>query len=277
MEHNIPVLKIEAENLPSAWEQAVMLCWEKGISIKTEYDKPEDPASKDCTMIVVVQDPFSEPRIHKGFPGGLEDLEIYLQEVVLGVHDHWINPDEGMWTYTYHKRLFGFENELKTKTVDQIAYIVDKLVEAGYSRRAQAITWNVMTDPPTTDPPCLQRVWCRVIQHDGKLFLNMNTHWRSRDAFKAAYMNMFALTGLQRYIAEEISQRIRKNVLIGRYVDISDSFHVYGSYFEDFKKFIELQNSKTFEQRTWDSSFAKPMFDEAKEKLANDPDFQRSK
>ena len=30
----------------------------------------------------------------------------------------------------------------------------------------------------------------------GQLSLNMNTHWRSRDAYKAAYMNVFALTDL---------------------------------------------------------------------------------
>ena len=59
-------------------------------------------------MIMVINQPFSEPRIHLGFPGGPEDLEKYRQEVVFGIHDHWINPKEGKWTYTYHDRLFNY-------------------------------------------------------------------------------------------------------------------------------------------------------------------------
>ena len=111
MEGDIPVLKVEGQTLPEAWEKAVIETWNNGIDIKTEYDKEADPPSRDCTMIMVVHNPMAEPRIHRAFPGGLEDLEIYTQEVVDGVHDHWINPEEGKWTYTYHKRLFGYEVE----------------------------------------------------------------------------------------------------------------------------------------------------------------------
>ena len=81
--------------MPDTWERAVMITWEKGLVIKTEYDKPNDPPSRDCTMVMVVKRPMDEPRIHRAFPAGLEDLEVYRQEVVEGVHDHWINPEEG--------------------------------------------------------------------------------------------------------------------------------------------------------------------------------------
>src|SRR3989338_7213590 len=104
----IPVLLIEGNTLPEAWEKAVIATWGKGLAIKTEYDKPADPPSKDCTMVMAVHHPMSEPRIHRAFPGGLEDLEIYRQEVVEGVHDHWINPEEGKWTYTYHQRMSDY-------------------------------------------------------------------------------------------------------------------------------------------------------------------------
>ena len=70
----IPVLKIEEENLPLAWEKAVLSTWEKGEDLKTEYDKPKDLPSKDCTMIIVVHSPLKEPRIHPAFPRGLGDL-----------------------------------------------------------------------------------------------------------------------------------------------------------------------------------------------------------
>ncbi len=266
MSANIPTLFVRGKNLPEAWEKAVLECWHHGVAIKTEYDKPEDPPSKDCTMMLVVEDPFAEPRIHRAFPGGLEDLEIYRQEVVDGVHDHWIAPEEGKWTYTYHKRLFAYE--IEGEEVDQINYLIEKLSEASYSRRAQAITWNPKEDPPTYDPPCLQRLWCRMLEGErGELVLNMNTHWRSRDAYKAAYMNIFALTDLQRTIAERLSEKLGKPVVLGRYVDIVDSFHIYGSYFTEFEGFLKSVEERTFEQRTWDSAFAEPMFEDGRKRL----------
>jgi thymidylate synthase len=133
MQGLIPTLHVLGKTLPEAWEKAVLACWEKGAAIQTEYDRPGDPPSRDCTMMWVVDDPFLEPRIHRAFPGGLEDLEVYRQEVVEGVHDHWIAPDEGKWTYTYHKRLFAYE--IEGAVIDQVNYIVDKLSRAGHSRR----------------------------------------------------------------------------------------------------------------------------------------------
>lgn len=261
----LPVILVEKDTLPAAWERAVIRTWQEGASIKTEYDKPQDPPSRDATTIMVVRHPFKEPRIHRAFPGGLGDLEVYRQEVVDGIHDHWIAPHEGKWTYTYHQRLFSYN--IEGDFINQIAYIVEKLSEKGYSRRAQAITWNPKIDPPTEDPPCLQRVWFRISKQGNEFSLNMNTHWRSRDAFKAAFMNMFALTALQRLIAERISRRTGKRIEVGRYVDITDSFHIYGSYYEELKGFMEVIEKRDFKDRVWDSSFAEPFFDEARKKL----------
>ncbi|MDI6882885.1 MAG: thymidylate synthase [Patescibacteria group bacterium] len=259
---NIPVLFVQGKTLPETWEKAVVECWEKGAQIRTEYDKPEDPPSRDCTMTMVIEEPFTEPRIHRAFPGSLEDLAIYCQEVVFGAHDEkWLQQ-----TYTYHKRLF--EYEIEGEYIDQINYIVEKLSQVSFSRRAQAITWNAKTDPPTDDPPCLQRVWCRLLEDDkGHYVLNMNTHWRSRDAYKAAFMNIFALTDLQRLISERISEKIGQKVKVGRYLDISDSFHIYGSYFNEFEGFLKTLKSRSFAERTWCSDFAEPFFEEARKKL----------
>lgn len=264
--HGIPILTVEAENLPLAWEKAVLAVWEKGEGIKTEYDKPKDLPSKDCTMIIVVKSPMSEPRIHRAFPGGLEDLEVYRQEVVLGIHDHWINPAEGKWTYTYHKRLFDYKGE--GGSINQIDLITKKLSETPYSRRAQAITWNVDLDGTADDPPCLQRLWFRIsVAGNGEKVLNMNSHWRSRDAFKASFMNMFALTDLQKVVSEEISMRCGEKIGVGRYADISDSFHIYGSYRKDFKKFLETIRTRSFKERTWNTKFAEPFFKDAGKRL----------
>jgi len=231
------VIKVEGNSIAEVWEKSLISLWKNGIDIKTEYDKPEDPPSKDVTMIMVVKKPFSEPRIHLGFPGGIEDLEKYRQEVVYGIHDNWINPKEGKWTYTYHDRLFNYHlPENSSIKINQIEYLINKISTVPYSRRAQAITWIPFYDPMTYDPPCLQRIWVRLIKIKKDFYLFMNTHWRSRDAYRAAFMNLFGITELQKYIAEKVSEKFGKKVKVGQYVDISDSYHIYGESFDDFKK-----------------------------------------
>jgi len=225
----IPLITVEAESIAEAWENSILALWERGVSMETEYDRSESLPSRDATMILVVRNPLAEPRIHLAFPGGLEDLEKYRQEVVDGVHDDWIDPAEGKWTYTYHDRLVRYRTGKDSlPPVDQLSYIIAKLAEAPHSRRAQAITWIPFSDPETNDPPCLQRIWCRVVRTDKGLRLIMNTHWRSRDASRAAFMNLFGLTALHADLAERLSAAMGTPVLPGRYLDISDSYHIYG-------------------------------------------------
>lgn len=274
---NIPVLTVVEDTIPRAYEKAIKEVWEKGISIRTEYDRPEDPSSKDATVMIAVLEPFGQPRFHRSFADGLGGLAEYVQEVVHGAHDYWVKPVEEIikavesqdtrWTYTYHGRLF--EYMIEGAIVNQIDYIIDKLSQAGHSRRAQAITWNPKLDPPTEDPPCLQRVWGRLCEDgEGGFIFNMNTHWRSRDLFKAWFENVIAITTLMRKIAEGIAERSGKNVRLGRYVDISDSLHIYGSYFREIEgdpekgiqSFFEMLERRSFEERTWSSDFVKPYF-----------------
>ena len=282
---NIPTIHITGRCLPEAWEKAVLAVWEQGVDVKTEYDKPEDPASKDATVMITVQDPFAEPRIHKNFPCGPEELEAYRQEVCDGIHDHWVDPVAGKWTYTYHERLFAYNptDDLSNPNapkpfaaVDQMQCVIDKLSETYYSRRAQAITWQPTADPAMDDPPCLQRLWFRMLKDaQGELVLNMNSHWRSRDLYKAWFMNVYALTDLQRIVAEKISAKIGCPVKVGRYVDITDSLHIYGSYFADAMPELEKMKDGQYETRSWptDHPAFQMMTEEAQEKLAQDPDW----
>jgi thymidylate synthase len=282
---HVPVITVAADCLPEAWEKAVLAVWDQGLAIQTQYDRPGDPPSKDATVMVAVSDPFREPRIHKNFPGGPEELEAYRQEVVDGIHDHWIDPAAGKWTYTYHERLFAYcptadlrnsQSRRPFSKVNQIDYIVDALTACDYSRRAQAITWMPTADPQTDDPPCLQRIWCRLVRDgQGDYVLNMNTHWRSRDLYKAWFMNVYALTDLQRIMAGRIAERIDSPVRVGRYVDISDSLHIYGSYLKDAAVEVEKMRNTPFHQRAWESTY--PAFaymtEQARQNLSQDPDW----
>jgi thymidylate synthase len=93
-------------------------------------------------------------------------------------------------------------------------------------------------------------------------------------------MNAFALTDLQRGIAEQIAERMGRPVHVGSYTDISDSFHLYGSYFAEFEPELKkMRDDPDYTKRAWrsDHPAALMMFEETREKLRKDPDFMRSR
>lgn len=209
-------LHVVADTIAEGWERAVIETWEQGIDIHTQYDKPGDPPSKDITLMLRVPIPFKEPRIHMGgLCMGFEDLEKYRSEVLYGISDFRIGKD---WDYTYHQRVIG-----------QVPHLLKQLKECGYTRRAQLSTWRSSIDQFSTDPPCMQRMWFRIL--DG--LLHMNMHIRSNDAFKAAFPNIWVFTEFQAMIAEQLG------VGVGEYVHVADSFHIYGSYHQEFERFLK--------------------------------------
>ncbi|KKN10136.1 hypothetical protein LCGC14_1039520, partial [marine sediment metagenome] len=53
------VFFISKDNIRDAWLSAIGQVLFNGDNIKTEYDKPEDPPSKDATVLIEISDPFS--------------------------------------------------------------------------------------------------------------------------------------------------------------------------------------------------------------------------
>jgi thymidylate synthase len=266
--NGIPVLHTEGESIARAWENSLIELYKNGCSMKTQYDKPEDPPSKDGTMILTIHDPLSEPMIHKDFPGGPEDLQEYVMEVVEGIKDHLVrkpdDPEDTRWEYTYHQRLFRYDPPGHTP-INQIETMARKLADAPHTRRAQSITWKVWEDNDCYDPPCLQSVWCRIIPQENSPVLSMNVRFRSNDAYKAAFMNIFALVQLQHHIAQLVSGMIGETVRVGRYCHVADSYHIYGSNLEEFEgRFLTALEKRTFEQRTMRYEDLKEMMLEAR-------------
>jgi thymidylate synthase len=244
----------EGEGIAQAWENALVTLYRSGCDVKTQYDKPDDPPSKDATMVVTIGNPAAEPMIHRDFPGGFEELQEYVMEVLDGIKDHCVrdpnDPNDTRWEYTYHQRLFRYEVPTLGST-DQIEHICRQLAETPYTRRAQAITWKVWEDNTCYDPACLQSIWCRIVFEGDRPFLNMNVRFRSNDAYKAAFMNMFALGQLQSRIAARVSELSGLAVELGRYCHMADSFHIYGSNLAEFQaRFLGAIEKRTFEQRT---------------------------
>ena len=84
---SIPVLHVRGQSLAEAYERALAALYQHGGRFATQYDKPGDPLSLDCTLNLTVLDPLSEPMIHKAFPGGIEDLREYVMDCLLYTSD----------------------------------------------------------------------------------------------------------------------------------------------------------------------------------------------
>ena len=59
----IPVLRVEADCIARAWEESLILLHRKGCDLKTQYDKADDPPSKDATMMITITEPLKDPMI----------------------------------------------------------------------------------------------------------------------------------------------------------------------------------------------------------------------
>lgn len=286
---SIPVLNVTGTGVAETWENSLLKLWNYGREIRTEYDRKDkdgnfiDPPSKDCTMMMTVLNPLAEPRFHRCFPGGPADLQEYRMEVIDGIKDHWVDlEDKKKWQYTYHGRLRRYEAYINTKDergdrskvweihrhlihIDQIQKVIDHLAKSPYTRRCQAVTWQPWEDMDSSDPPCLQSCWFRImIDESGQWWLNMNVRFRSRDAYMAAFMNMDACIELMAYVAEKVGEKAGRTVLLGRYCDLSDSYHIYGRNHEQFKReFLASIKNRTFLNRTYQTEDLLGMMEEA--------------
>ncbi len=244
---SIPQLISVGDVLPEAWEKSLVLLKEQGISSRKESYTSESGVDKilEASMKIIIMRPLNEPMIHRGCEG-LMALEEYVQEVLEGIKDEYIGKG---WDYTYHQRLFKYTTT-KEKRLDQINHIIETLSKASFSNRAQAVTWKVEQDTLAEGPPCLQRVWCKII--DDK-YLELHTSWRSRDAYNASFMNMYAMIHLQKLIAKHLG------VKVGQYVDDSDSYHVYDRNVHQFEKLLKtISLSRAQKRSSWaDSSILK--------------------
>ena len=266
--NGIPVLVAEGDCLTRAWENSLIKLYEEGCEISTQYDKPSDPPSKDATMIVTVTDPLAEPMIHRDFPGGFEDLQEYVMEVCEGIKDHWVrdpdDPNDTRWEYTYHQRLFKYE--------------VPTLREPSIRSSRSASSWRrptTLAAPRRLPGRCGKtrtatiRPACRASgagsSHRRAAALSMNVRFRSNDAYKAAFMNMFALVQLQQRIAQRVAELSGREVQLGRYCHMADSYHIYGSNLAEFQaRFLGAMQNRDFAGRTVRYADVKDLMDEAR-------------
>jgi thymidylate synthase len=278
---NIPVITISRRTLAEAYEAALIAVYEKGTRFKTQYDKPDDPQSMDCTLNLTIEEPETDPVIHMAFPGGIDDLKEYVLELK-GFKDHWTKnmniESDHRWEYTYHGRLknYGIWKELVDGRsqdvggfrIDQIQIVVDKLSKQPFTRQAQMITWMPNIDNDCYDPPCLQSLWYRILEdEEGVYWLNCNIRFRSNDAWGASFMNMFGFIQFNReVIAAGIAEKTGRVVKLGRLNWQADSYHIYGKDIRLAKeRLFDRLTEMTLEERTmcFNDDFIREMYDQA--------------
>jgi thymidylate synthase len=202
-------MQIRCKTIAAAHNALCREIFEGGDEIITEdgevtFEYPEP-------VLVIVVEPLAEPRISSICGFGEKAFDKYTHDLLHG--------SENDFAYTYHERLF----EYKTATneymgnINQIESIIYKLNRKPNSRRAQAITWMPSIDINSDNPPCLQRIQCLI--RDGKLHMDVN--FRSNDCLSAFGQNAYALTFLQKMIADELG------VPVGRYTHYITSAHIY--------------------------------------------------
>jgi thymidylate synthase len=284
---NIPVIYAQEKSLAQAYEAALIKLYNFGIGFKTQYDKPGDPLSLDCSMNITILEPESDPMIHMAFPGGIEDLKEYVLELK-GYKDHWIknmnDPEDTRWEYTYHNRLknYGIWKEMKDGNsvevghfrINQIERVIEKLSNQPFTRQAQMITWMPNIDGDCYDPPCLQSLWYRIIEDkDGTQWLNCNIRFRSNDAWGASFMNMFGFIQFNKeVIAAGVAERTGKTVKLARMNWHADSYHIYGKDIKTAKEMLfDRIGTIKLEERTYNfnDEFIRQMYSDAEKPIIN--------
>lgn len=191
MEHFL----IDANTLPEVYHESLLNLFHWGV---------EAGNTREIFCVMRCKHPLQEPRISRCMFGGAYDLERYRQEMLDGILDFEV--ERGNWVYTYHQRFAPY-----------LDYCINELRRDSNSRRAVISVRDNEADTKTSDPACLQSIAYRL--RDGKL--DCTAMFRSNDAVKAAFMNMFALVCLQERVANALG------VEVGEYVHIAYSYHVY--------------------------------------------------
>lgn len=173
-------------------------------------------AEKEITVMMKVLNPLQEPMISKCGIFGYRELEQYRQEMLYGILDFEV--ERGNWHYTYHQRMANWKQG-----------VIDELKRDPASRRAVIAIRDNEADMKSGDPACLQTLQYMI--RDGEL--HCWVMFRSNDAVKACFMNMFALVMLQKEFADALG------VPVGSYTHIATSWHCYPQDEERLRSFVK--------------------------------------
>ena len=274
-ENSLPTIQIVENSLPEAYYSALKAVYERGMRVRTEYDRKNDagdfidPPSRDAKVMIEVTEPFAQPRFA---PLSYDELGKYVAEF-LGAKDHLVVPTKELvrmlgegadfeptqWPYAYHQRLAAYPLQ-DGGTINQLEMVVNRLANDPITRRAVMMTGVPWIDLYIKgDLPCLREVQLRALENEeGQLVLHSHVTWRSRDLFKAWGDNVVGFTNLLQFdVAPRLAEKTGKEVVIGPYTEVNGSLHIYGQDWVekgmDDTFFDKFPTKESFVARSMDS------------------------
>jgi len=243
-------INVEAASLPEAYQELYLRLGEEGRWGQKESYAVGKNLDRiwECESRVAISNVLQEPIMSLACPG-LQDLASYVSDVLLGTKDHFIGAG---YDYTYHDRIFHRVGG----PGGQVAYVIRKLGEAGFSNRAQITTWIPEVDSGIDGPPCFQRGWFKV--EDGTL--HFETDWRSREFVYAWYENIVGMASLAMLVRDCVRDYSGLKLSDGIcYVDKCNSLHVYEKDYADFERTLGTIRQRKGILDAWDSGDPKSL------------------
>jgi len=195
---------IRAKTIASAWRRGLSLIWREGVEVR---DERGTLTRELLDLMIVVIEPYLD-MVPPEYSWKAERLEEYAQQLISG---H--NPG---FEYTYGERLRAWR-VAEMEPLDQIDYVIRRLIASKDTRRATATTWIPPVDASKDEVPCM-------ILDDFKIRfgkLHLVAVFRSHDFAGAYPANLFGLSRLLEYVSERVG------TAPGTITTLSISAHIY--------------------------------------------------
>ena len=210
----VPMITITGSTVPAAWESTNVQVWSYGMTeMLTGLGKP----TKESSVLILIENPGEDPRIHKHFKDNISDLVVDLVE--------FFSP---IFTTTCETSLKLLVEKPNTKVV----YVNTELCH--WSSRLKSM-WLRLTDT----------------------MLSMNTHWTYQDGFIHAFNDLYVTTYLHRLLALKLSEQLDREITLGRYIAFVDSYYIPGDSFTEIANFLNWIKITKFNDRVLPEVFFK--------------------
>ena len=213
--------RVETNVIAEAWVELLHRVRKFGRITEKDYGGIQELID---TITIINHEPeqfyFPNPNY---LPVDYQTIQSYLPQVLT---DKAGNPAQ---SYTYGQRLRSWF------AIDQIEENINHLAINPQSTRAVMVVWDGQHDPISSNPPCLNHIWVRIVK--GKLALTAT--FRSHDIYSAWVHNAMALSALQRTIMHGINAKGNHKFKMGPLVIVSQSCHIYKDCWQLADKVIE--------------------------------------
>lgn len=204
---------VRGKRVVDVWPRVLATVMDFGTVKRSQHS---DDQREVINLIVETNESPDRPSVPSWLGFTQAELDDYYPQVVSANEIPGIN-------YTYGQRLFTHRG------IDQIQNMIDQLKEEPWTRRAVAVTWDVVTDARNSHAPCLDLVQA-LVENDT---LYLTAYIRSNDMYEAWPRNNFALRRLQQMIATGAG------LSMGTLTTVSNSAHIYAARWNEASAVVE--------------------------------------